>query len=983
LRTEEYTALIAYRRIGLAALVCLGALGRVAAAQTLVSGGLIGTVADRDSTPLGHVRVTVRNLASGFMRSDTADGAGRFAFATMPIGQYEVRAEKLGYRPMVVLPVAVEAATQRVLRIALLAEQPPVSQVDTALDIAATGASGARATWSRWFDLAELGDRRHLLPALAAVAAAAPRGLELEGLPSRWSAIAVDGSGFGLRSSPRSDRPEFDAFAFPLWAFDGADLDGIRADPEWPGYGGGLLRGYPTGGPREVQPRLYAMGGNEGFDGAAVLGAPLVRDTAGLVVGVLASRRNPQYAAPWRTDSSSLRVDSLARDSFATDLGDYLRPYHERSDLVNVFARFDWQLARGHTLGIWGSAGDLRVSNLAMGPQQSVGLGSSLHAREAAGAAVLTSRISDRVATDVRFAMQSGDWNYGGSGTPGTEIGDAALAAGTPGTLPGQYKRTSVQAGASLYYRRGSSLLKGGLSFNVTSYDDELDDGRAGTYTFGSATLFGQRRGVFSQMVGGLPIANFQTRRFGLFFGNEWRPTPTLDLMTALRIDREIYPTGEATQQGEWLLLTGVDNALLHNPSWHLLPRFAMRWSGVDRLWALRADAAIVREPRDPATLDEWLAYDGGPQARRAVGNLGAWPLAPDSVVAPVQGAVLTVLNPRLESPRTGRVSAGIDHALGTHGGLHLTGTYRHSDFLARRSDLNLLPGAIARDQDGRPVYGALVQLGGLVAATPGSNRRFTGFDVVSGIDPTGYSDYWGVTVALDRVAERGLNLRASYTYSRTTDNVPGLAGGATAGQLSPFPQSVGSTDWRDGRSDLDVPHRAALAMEWRSGGAIGMRLGVLVQYRSGYSFTPGFRDGVDANGDGSAQNDPAFVTDTITGAAGVIAGSSCLREQVGRFASRNSCRGPAITTVDARFAVRLFDIGGLPAELVVDGLNLLRTDEGIVDRALYLVDPTRTLGTAQVGTVVVPLVINPNFGRLLVRRSAPSAVRAGFRFNF
>jgi hypothetical protein len=90
------------------------------------------------------------------------------------------------------------------------------------------------------------------------------------------------------------------------------------------------------------------------------------------------------------------------------------------------------------------------------------------------------------------------------------------------------------------------------------------------------------------------------------------------------------------------------------------------------------------------------------------------------------------------------------------------------------------------------------------------------------------------------------------------------------------------------------------------------------------------------------------------------------------------------VTSFDARLVVRLLTVGGLPAELVVDGLNLLTTDDGVVDRALYLVDPSRTITMNAAGTVVtVPLVANPNFGKLLVRRSPSATVRAGLRFSF
>jgi hypothetical protein len=199
----------------------------------------------------------------------------------------------------------------------------------------------------------------------------------------------------------------------------------------------------------------------------------------------------------------------------------------------------------------------------------------------------------------------------------------------------------------------------------------------------------------------------------------------------------------------------------------------------------------------------------------------------------------------------------------------------------------------------------------------------------------------------------------------------------------------VGSADWRDGRSDLDLPHRAALGAEWALGDVrlaglamTGVRLAALVRHRSGAPFTPGFRDGVDANGDGAWGNDPAFISDTVPGADALIAGSACLRAQIGRFAARNSCRMPAVTSLDVRLAVRLFVLLGAPAELIVDGVNLVSTDEGVVDRALYLVDDTRAI-TTTAAAIAVPLVANANFGKLLIRRSPGAAVRAGLRINF
>jgi hypothetical protein len=156
------------------------------------------------------------------------------------------------------------------------------------------------------------------------------------------------------------------------------------------------------------------------------------------------------------------------------------------------------------------------------------------------------------------------------------------------------------------------------------------------------------------------------------------------------------------------------------------------------------------------------------------------------------------------------------------------------------------------------------------------------------------------------------------------------------------------------------------------------------VRYQSGLPFTPGFRDGVDANGDGAAGNDPAFVSDTVQGAAAVVAAQSCLKSQIGSFASRNSCRAPAVLSADARLVIGLSGLFRVPVSLVVDGLNLVSSNSGVVDKALYLVDPTRTLAiNAATGAVTVPLVANPNFGKVLVRNTPGATVQAGLRFEF
>ena len=728
--------------------------------------------------------------------------------------------------------------------------------------------------------------------------------------------------------------------------------------------------------------RTYGDVAGGGLRGGMVVGGPLVRDTALVLIGVDARRVETKFSAPWPDDSLARLAVAVAHDSLGTDLSAYLQPSTERTDVLTTFGRFDWAIANGHTVGLRAAMADRTTSEMDLGAGRPVGLGSSLHARDVMASGTLTSRITAAIEGQLSFAFDRSERDYRRPTLPGTLLPADGLFAGAEGALPGRFERNTTRAQAAVLYRRGAHALKAGLVGTWTDHDITYAAWQAGAYLFGSMTDFALRRGAYVQAVGGVPAAAFSVTSVAFFAQDAWSPVPGLDILIGGRIEREKWPNTGVTPNVDWFRRTGLANVVPLAPGQRISPRFGFTWSaGPRREWLLRGDAGVFAEEVDPSVLAEMQANDGAVKYRRGLGALGAWPGVPDSTAAPVTGPALTVLQPGYEAPRTSRVSLSIARNLGAATTVSVAGQYRHTDYLARRSDLNLATARQVHDQFGRPLYGALEQYGSLLAARPGSNRRFADFDRVSALDPSGFSDYWGLTLTLEHLREQGLSVWASYTYSRTVDNIPGALGSVPDAQLSPFPDSTGSADWRDGRSDLDVPHRAAVGAEWAVGAG---RLAGLLRYRSGVPFTPGFRDGVDANGDGAWGNDPAFVSDTVAGAADVVGANACLRGQIGSFAGRNSCRRPGVVSLDARLVVRLFTFLGGPTELVLDGLNLLTTDDGVVDRALYLVDPTRALATNGAGTVLtVPLVANPNFGKLLVRRSPSTVVRAGIRVSF
>jgi hypothetical protein len=79
-----------------------------AAAQTAAT--LTGTVSDASGGALPGVQLTLRNIATGLTRQSTSGAEGRFVFAAIAAGEYDLRAELSGFRPLVRQRLAVTVA---------------------------------------------------------------------------------------------------------------------------------------------------------------------------------------------------------------------------------------------------------------------------------------------------------------------------------------------------------------------------------------------------------------------------------------------------------------------------------------------------------------------------------------------------------------------------------------------------------------------------------------------------------------------------------------------------------------------------------------------------------------------------------------------------------------------------------------------------------------------------------------------------------
>ena len=250
------------------------------------------------------------------------------------------------------------------------------------------------------------------------------------------------------------------------------------------------------------------------------------------------------------------------------------------------------------------------------------------------------------------------------------------------------------------------------------------------------------------------------------------------------------------------------------------------------------------------------------------------------------------------------------------------------------------------------------------------------------GLTSTGFVDYYEAAIVVERRVSRGLTLLGSYTWSQATDNLPGQLAPSPFDRVSPFPEGVAGGSWDDGPSDLDVTHRFAATVAYAGQGMMPLGLAARFRFRSGLPFTPGFRSGIDVNGDGSGENDPAFLGAVTPGMADLLRGHACLASQEGEIAARNSCRDDAVQSLDLHASIGLTMGSARRVFLTLDAFNVLSSESGIFDHAAVRVDPLGTISFDGSGRTVLPLVANPRFGTVLSRRSDPRLLRVGLRLE-
>ena len=966
-------------------------------AQSITRGELSGLVVDAFGQPIAQARVVAASVAAGWERVVLTPQSGAFRFPQVPPGDFELLVEIIGYVPVRVIGIPIRPGERTRVPVTIEPAEPPVLQVDTvSLDLGLTGIiTPESGRWIQGDAVNDYPDRLRTISSLSSLSSLFDPYLGSGGLPASMTQTFVDGVPFSPARHLWVPGGGLEALILPRSGLAYLAFPETQTDVEGQGGAGG----YTVVGTRPGEQRntLDFFGGgstdqlwsSDHFDpsvpsltsfwGGARASISLIPDTTRLFIAVEGYQvETPRLPSLGDATASALPGLGESASKLST-------PWVERTRSISGITRVDWALSPTSSLEVGAMGAALENSGgLDMRSPTSYGTTPPLEALDFLISATLTTRPFASGDLEFRASFQSSSRKYptmSREPIPGTALVESAEWVGLDPLLPSRVSRTSFVVGPTLHFSLGQPHhIKVGGQFSVPSFEYRFPNRGVGSFVYSGPDEVASGDGAFTQIADPTPPASFSVPKVSGFVQYAWDALPGLRLTGGFRYDAEFLPDEDVVVNRDWVAASGIRADSLKSTLHKFSPRIGVRWDlKGEGNTVFVAGAGAHYSDLNPAAFGEILSFGGGIGVRRGIGNLGAWPSLPDETAVPVTGERIALMSPEVESPRTYRGHFGLWRLLGESTVLRASGSISRTEFLLRRTDLNLVTEASGSDQFGRPVFGQLAQQGSVLTSVTGSNRRFAEFDQVWALNPDGWSKQIAATVSLDHKVADGLELFGSYTWSETKDNWLGASSGRPDAVLDPRLDGLTITPWSEGKSDFDIPHRVTAGLSARYG---AVALTGTYRFRSAYPFTAGYRAGVDANGDGSALNDVSFVPDEPE-VRDLARRWDCLASALERFAKRNRCRAAGVHALDLRLSFAFFRSSGHRVELVVEGFNLLDSFEGLRDTALLLVDGSGQVSVDPVtGDVDVPVTVNPRFGRKLTSTSPGRMLRIALRFG-
>ena len=667
-------------------------------------------------------------------------------------------------------------------------------------------------------------------------------------------------------------------------------------------------------------------------------------------------------------------------------------------DQTLVLPKIDWKVSNNHQLAVtynrlrWDSPAGVQTAAVVNRGVESWG-NDSVHGDWAT--ARFSSVLGSRMTNEVKFQWGR-DFEFQSSqdplpGEPVSHTGrtpavDITGASGISFGKPNFLERRSypderrVDVGDVVTWWGGSHLVKFGA--NVSRVSDILDNlfQEGGVYAYGSRVDFisdyeanvknaaapSRFYTSFSQGVG--PTAfSFRTFDFDAFVQDTWHATSRTTLNLGLRYDYQKMPKPQIPNP--LLPATSVFPKDRNN----IGPRLGVAYDvtgtgntvvrgGYGIFYGRIINSTISNAITNVGSGDGQLALQlqntaaGAPTFPNILPSASSTPVRPDVVV----------FEDNAQNPLVHEYDLILEHriAANTLVSVSYVGSAGRNLPLFIDANLPAPSGTVTYQTIGGPLDGQAQTMPLFTGARP--NPNFSRITTISGLVKTQYN---GLVLAVNRRLSGGLQLQASYTEARATDNGQSSQTFTNANNVL-NPLDIGL---EEGTSNFEIRHRFVANAIWNSN-AVGTEGSMTHALFSGFTIAPTFvmTSGIPytATLTGNTPN-TARVSTGVLGAGGS-----------NRLASieRNTFHLPTTANVDLRVS-RGFSVGGThKLEAILDVFNVFnRLNHTQANQSLYAIG----------GSVAAPtLTFNPTFGTLTNANSnyfvfTPRQVQLALRYTF
>jgi outer membrane receptor protein involved in Fe transport len=948
------------RSLRAAATICLCALLPGPGWAQTASSSLSGVVRDESGGALASASVSVRSLATGALRKTASDAAGRYSFAGLEPGEYELRVELAGFKTDVRSGLGLRVGGSSVLDVTLA--MGPLTDEVTVL-VQEPVVETTKTDLSRVVGLQEIESLpnigRNFVDFVKLSSSVAPGRENIGGGPFK-----EPDTGVGAAAAPRlsfGGQQELNT----LVQLDGVDniqtFTGLpRATPSQEAvqefrilnstylseYGralGGFVNIITKSGSNETRGSAYYYGMDDALASRSILnrpGADQLRQHqfGGTLGGPLAKDRTfffANYEGQKRSESnrfSQVILDNLdringvrARFGLRPETVDQVRSNdydqflvkldHHASDRLKVSGRY--LFLNSEALNFPGGGG--RASPASTASRDN-------HTRDQSLVLTANATLAPKLLSETRLQWARRSYDFTPLvNEPALEITNLLIMGKTTSDLD-FYKETRWQASSSLIVAAEGHQLKFGLDVN------HLSDTAGWNLFFPARIIFPNLNAFlsFTPAVFWWPVLNgaahpgfavpfsdpvpsvwdsatqfdFQSTSFGVFAQDQWRPTPKLSLSYGVRYDVESYPE-------RYVAKKDLDN---------IQPRLGIAYAysptGVLRAGFGIFDDRLASSVGQVFTTAEWSSRGDLPNAQL---------LFPGVATVPGRFRQVTVGGPAAPAAAiafltTGRPPAAGGTSLTDNVDSNLTNPYSYQ--ASAQLSQQLAPGFAvsvsylfvqAKDLLGHTGNLNAVQTGTLATGKPIlAGRRFPELGNFHVTTNEGTATYHGGSIELRKQFAHGIGFTAAYTLSRARTNLE------SAANLADFPESPDFSR-EDALSRQNVRHRGTLAFTSEVPKDVpvlgAFKLSALVTLESGRYFTVFV--GSDANADGNPNSD-----------------------RIGQL-PRNTLQGPTYRSVDLRVARELGLGSRARAEISLDVFNVFnRTNIRDLNTVWGSIDP-------------------------------------------